>query len=107
MAVVIEEEKRDRLGLVNIVSWVVILLVVVISVYYIFFRNPEIVDVRVPPTFERTQRISNIELDPAQIVDSPSFRGRVEQVEPPCGGAKCIEAFPERYGRENPFVPLE
>ena len=100
MAVVFEERK-DRLAVVNIVGWIVILIIAAVAVYYIFFRWPEIVDVRVPPQFQNIQSIveSEVELSPESVINNPAFQIRRQHVPPPV-------VHPENFGRANPFIPI-
>lgn len=101
MAVILEE-KRKGAAIINILSWLFILFVIFVAVYYIFFQNPEKIDVRIPPSFENVQKIveTQVNIDPEAIINSPAFEKLRQYVDLP-------EAPPDNFGRNNPFVPLE
>jgi len=94
MAIVIEEE-RHRLSLISLLSWIVILVVIVLAVYFLFIKNPGKVEV-VLPGFEHTEQITRIYLDPNTLVSGP-LSTRRQYITPPTPGI---------VGRENPFLPL-
>jgi len=95
MAIVIEEE-RNKLSFVTLVSWIAVLAIVVIAVYYLFIRNPGKVEV-ILPGFKNTEQITKIYLDPKTVVNNPAFSGRLRHI---------ISPQPGIVGRENPFLPL-
>lgn len=97
MAIIIEEEKGEKLPLATFITWGAILAAVLVAVFYIF-RRPEVSDVNVPPELQRTRLISEqIKIDPDAILNNPKFRLRKRFVEPPQAG---------NLGKANPFIPL-
>lgn len=79
----------------SIVVWIVILAVIGFAVYYVFFKNPEIVATKTPTGFENTAQLSKIQLDPNQVLSSPEFQGLRPYVPP---------LVPKSAGRANPFL---
>ena len=97
MVVIVEEEKVNRVSPINLILWGAILLIIVVSVYYIFFRRPASVEVQVPEYLQSTQQIFRLKLNPNSILNDPKFQLRQEYIPPP---------VPGNLGRENPFDPL-
>lgn len=98
MAIVIEEEKPDKISITTFVGWGVILAVIAATVYYVFFRKPEIISVTIPENLLSTQRVSQIQLNTESVVSHPNFRDRRQYINPP---------VPGNLGKENPFIPFE
>ncbi len=98
MAIVVESE-RNRLGILAFITWAAVLAVIVIAVYYIFFKSPEGIVGETPENFTNTQDLAKEidNLNAEATVSSPGFKGRTEYITPPTPGAS---------GRENPFLPL-
>lgn len=99
MAIVVESE-RNRIGILAFLTWAAVLAVIVIAVYYIFFKSPEGIVGDTPENFASTQGLADkIDklFDAESVVSSPEFKGRAEYVTQPTPGAS---------GRENPFLPL-
>ena len=95
MAIVIQEEQQSTSGIMIVVIWGVILLVIGVAVYYVFFKNPEIVATKTPSNFENTEQISKIKLDPNEVLSDPKFQALKAHVSP--------IVLPS-VGRVNPFL---
>lgn len=77
MAIVVEEEKKGGLGILTVITWVLIVGAVGGSAYYLFFKKPELVgQISAPSSFQNTQQLSQLNLDPKSVVDnlSKTFR---------------------------------
>ena len=58
----------------GIVVWLVILASVGASVYYVFFKRPELVEIATPANLRSTEELSKIKLSPEEIVSNPNFQ---------------------------------
>lgn len=94
MALIIEQKKS--------VNWTVIAAVIVIVIilgfggYYIFFQKPELIEIVAPRELQTINVISQVDFDPMEIVNSPTFR--------------LLRSYgqlitPSQAGRDNPFAP--
>ena len=96
MAIVVEEERRHGVNIVNILIWVVILAIVVASVYYVFIKKPQTIPQFLTPTqFKNTAELSKVQLDSQDVVNNPLFR--ILKAPPQ---ASTVQAT----GRPNPFL---
>ena|SRR3989338_5120360 len=95
MAIIIEEERGNRLSLITILIWLVILGVVGAAVYYLFFKNPDLASFNTPSNFKSAEALSKITLDPDQLRRSPLFEALKQYIVPPP---------PAKLGRPNPFL---
>ena len=93
MAIVVEQEKK-KANWITILSVAVFLGVVFFGGYYLFFKQPELIDVVVPAELERLRVISSVRFDPREVVDSPAFQGLRDF-------AGTVPA--PRTGKANPF----
>jgi hypothetical protein len=73
MAIVIEQEKK-KVNWITILSLAVFLFAIFFGGYYLFFKQPELIDVVAPAELERLRAISEVRFDPRDVVDSPSFQ---------------------------------
>lgn len=73
MAIVVEQEKK-KVSWITALSVAVFLLVVFFGAYYLFFKQPELIDVVAPAELERLRVISEVQFDPRDVVDSPVFQ---------------------------------
>ena len=96
MAIIVEQEKKP----VNWFNLIVIAVVVVILfsvVYFIFFSNPQLIDVVVPGNLKSIKQLSEVQVDPTPVVTTLNkyFVGNF--------GASLSIPTP---GRPNPFLPF-
>ena len=96
MAIIIEE-KTNRNGLVNFISWIGILAIIGASVYYIFFKQPEFVEFTVSASFKNIQQLSQISINSDQLTNNQQFQSLKQYVTIP---------QPQNVGRTNPFLGL-
>lgn len=94
MALVVGEQRNSG-ALFAFLAWLLILFVVGVGGYYVFFKNPSLIEVTPPPGFQSTEQIAKIELDPQEVVSDPAFQSLRQYVTPPSAGT---------VGRPNPFL---
>ncbi len=94
MAIVVEE-KRNRGGIVNFLIWIAILATVGASVYYIFFKNPELVEFTASSSFKNVQQLSKISINPQELLNNAKFQALKQYV---------TLTPPQNLGRSNPFI---
>ncbi len=98
MAVIIEEEKQNRVNLMSILGWLVFLVIVGFAAYYIFFTKPELVIISPPANLENITPISQATLRPEDVLNSPTFQAlKAPSFPMPVPQASAT-------GRPNPFV---
>ncbi|MBI2278642.1 MAG: hypothetical protein HYU81_01100 [Candidatus Brennerbacteria bacterium] len=95
MAIVVEEEKKGA-NWITVLSVSIGLIAVFAGAYYLFFKQPELIDVVVPADLERLRVISEVRFDPREVVDAPSFQGLRDF-------SGTLSA--PRTGKANPFAP--
>ncbi|MEK7187816.1 MAG: hypothetical protein AAB691_03145 [Patescibacteria group bacterium] len=94
MAIVVEEE-RDQGSVIVLIGWLVIIVTIILAVYLIFFKNPEIINTVGPASFRQTVQVAQIELN-TKVFQNPAFTTRTTYVQPPGEGV---------VGKDNPFLP--
>ncbi|MFH0806241.1 MAG: hypothetical protein V1885_00745 [Candidatus Brennerbacteria bacterium] len=94
MAIVVEEEKK-KANWMTIISVVVFLAVVFFGAYYLFFKQPELIDLVAPAELERLSAISSVKFNPREVVDAPTFKALRD-----FSGTSTIP----RTGKANPFA---
>ena len=97
MAIIVEEEK-SRSNLTTLVGWFVIIVVILATVYYIFFAAPSPAVVTPPTGFADITSITQIQFDPASVVNSPAFETLKRSIPEP------TSTGPVAVGRTNPFI---
>ncbi len=95
MAIVVEED-RPKINITQVLMWLTVLLIVGFAVYYIFFAEPQIVGVAVPPAFKNIDPLAEVNLTPEDLINSEQFKSLKQYVTPPEAG---------NAGRTNPFIP--
>lgn len=99
MAIVVEEDHSFRINWLSIIMWLVITAIVVSTVYYVFFQNPQIVEVTMPANLQGSQAVSLIKIDPGEVLDSPKFKELQAQPAP-------IFMDQGSSTKLNPFMPF-
>ena len=94
MAIVIEE-KRNQGGLTAFLIWLVVLGVVAATVYFVFFKNPGLVEFTGSSSFKNVQQLSKISIKPDQLLNNPRFQALKQYV---------TVSPPQNPGRSNPFL---
>lgn len=94
MAIIVEQE-RSRSGILTFVIWGVILVIIVVAVYYVFFRKPETINVAPPASFANTQELAKIHFNPQDLIGNPAFQALKTYITLPQASTT---------GRVNPFL---
>jgi len=94
MAIIVEE-KRNSGNIVNFLTWIAVLAITVASVYYIFFKNPELVEFTASSSFKNVQELSKITIDPQELLNNAAFQALKQYV---------TLTPPQNLGRSNPFL---
>ena len=94
MAIFVEEEK-NRINLISIITWLVILLIIGLAAYYIFFAQPQLVEITAPAALQNIDPLSKVNINPEDIVNGPGFQSLKSTITLP---------VPGNAGRENPFL---
>lgn len=97
MAIVIEEEKKSGSGIVTLFLWVILIGAILAGAYYIFFKQPELLEVAMPADFKNTEQISKIELKPEELLNNAQFKSLKAHIPIP---------LTPSTGRPNPFLGL-
>lgn len=97
MAIVVEEEK-DRGGVIVLIGWLVVIITIILAVYLIFFKNPEIVENVAPSSFRQTAQVAKIDLK-VGIFKDPAFTIRQTS------GRYIGTPGEGTSGKVNPFLP--
>lgn len=96
MAIIVEEGGK-RTSFVGILIWLIVVGVIGSASYYIFFKQPEIVDIVVSSDLEDAAELSKIKLNRATIDSDPVFLSLEPYITPPTDAD---------VGRLNPFAPF-
>lgn len=96
MAIIVEEE-RSKVNIVRLLGWLGVIVVIGVSIYYIFFVTPELVVLPQPPSLTTITPLSTISLHPESVLNSPGYTSlKTPGFALPDGHAPA--------GRPNPFV---
>ncbi len=98
MAILIEEEKSS-VNWVGVIAGVIVAALVLSGGYYIFFKDPGVIDKIIPPrTLQNVSGLSSSNIDPNEVINLPIFKllqdYSTQLPLPPVGN------------RSNPFSPL-
>lgn len=96
MAIIVEEEKKGG-GFIGFLTWILLIGVIAFATYYIFFKEPEKVEIIIPANFENITEISAKKIEPEVIQNDPVFKSLEALTTPPSSA---------KVGRVNPFLPL-
>ncbi len=97
MAIIVEEGKK-KTNILGIAAWVVFLIILGASLYYIFFAAPELVVLPDTGSLNAIAPIASLSLHPQDVVGSAAFKALQSTVTPPSPSG------PVSVGRSNPFV---
>lgn len=95
MAIVVEEERHSSVNIIGAMMWGLVLVAIGLSAYYLFFKRPELIPITVPANFENAESLSNIQLNPEEVLDNPTFKALKTLVNP---------VKPEGVGKTNPLL---
>ncbi len=96
MAIIVEQEKKP-VNWFNIIMVVVVVAILFALVYFIFFNQPQFIDVVVPGNLSSIKEISQVQVDPTPVVSTLNkyFTGNY-------GTSLTVPTA----GRTNPFQPF-
>jgi flagellar basal body-associated protein FliL len=94
MAIVIEEEK-NKINILSIITWLVIIVIIGLAVYYIFFSQPQLIEVATPSSFQNINPLAKINISPENVINGPAFQSLKSTITLPAPG---------NAGRGNPFL---
>ncbi len=95
MALVVEGKKTS--GIIGFLIWLAVLLILGAGLYYIFFKQPDLIPITPPAGLETGQKVSQLKLDPESVTNDPKFVNLRTY-------HNVTEAT--TTGRDNPFQPL-
>ena len=98
MAILVEEE-GNKTNIFKLLIWAGTLIIVMVAIYYIFFVNPPLIEVAIPPSFVNIKTLGTALIDVNQIISGPAMSSLDKHVTVP-------EPDPGSAGRPNPFVPF-
>jgi hypothetical protein len=98
MAIVIQEERQNTVGILYILGWVILGIIILVGIYYVFFKKPELYEKTISTIsknkIEDVVRIgSNIDLN--AITENATFQSLKNYVEIPQNVTS---------GKKNPFA---
>ncbi len=97
MAILVAKEKQGNpLAVILIIA--AVLIVVSLSVYYLFFSPaPAIEKIIVSQDLQSISQVSKVNINTQAITDSAAYKSLV---------SKLPALNPSGYGRTNPFIPF-
>jgi hypothetical protein len=98
MAIVVQEERQNTTGILYILGWVIFGIIILIGIYYVFFKNPELYEKTVSTISKNkiedvVQIGSNINLN--SIMENSTFKSLKNYIEIPQNVTS---------GKSNPFA---
>ena len=97
MAIVLEEEKR-RFPLMAIIIILLVAIILGITIYYLFFVKPELMEIVFSPSLKTISELANIKFDPQTLMENPDF-----SILRPYGNFTSTTL--DMVGKNNPFQP--
>lgn len=95
MAIIVEEPKPPK-NWGAIISFVIILVVLFGSVYFIFFKKPILIELAISGSIQETEMLSKLTFEPSNIQNNEVFKSLRQYAAPATAG---------QLGRSNPFLP--
>ncbi len=96
MAIIVRERKAT-FNWFNLTIWVLVIALIFALVYFLFFKQPEWVEILKPTGSEKATELAKIRFDPDAVIQSEVFKSLQQYSAPPTTG---------EVGRLNPFVPF-
>lgn len=97
MAILIEEEKSS-VNWIGVTAGVIIVALLFSGGYYVFFKDPGVIDQIMPRTLQNVSGLKSANIDPNEVINLPTFKllqdYSTQLPLPPVGN------------RNNPFSPL-
>ena len=89
-------EERGKMFWLPIVLTVGVVILIFVGAYYLFFKQPQLLDLTAPTQVQKLTTISKINYDPSTVINSPAFRMLTQYNQLPSASTA---------GRPNPFLP--
>jgi hypothetical protein len=96
MAIVVEQEKKGGSALAFL-SWIILIILIGFAAFYIFFKNPELIDYTSSNDTSSVIDFSSVKINPDQILENSKFKELKTYINP---------SGQTEIGRPNPFLPL-
>lgn len=98
MAIVIEQQKQSKISIFYILGWIIFIFIVIVGIYYVFFKKPEIYEKVTEQYF--TSQDKNFE-ELIKIKSSLDIASTLESIKQ----LKQYITIPQNIpsGKENPF----
>lgn len=97
MAIIVEEGKK-KTNILGFAGWLVILVIVGASIYYIFFAQPQLVVLPATGSLNVIAPIASSSLNPESVVGGSAFQALHSTITEP------TPAGPTQVGRPDPFI---
>ena len=94
MAILVEEPK-SRGNRVAVAIWGSFFAIIIVAVYYLFFKQPIFVELAAPVDLQSADQLSKINLKPEEVIQSTEFRN----LKPVAVPTSTVPV-----GRSNPFL---
>ncbi len=94
MAILMEEEKR-KINWFTLAIVVAVVVILGLTIYYIFFISPSTIEVIVPSRLKLLQETEQLKFDPNEILNNDMLKNLKPQVAP---------VIPEPASNINPFL---
>ncbi len=98
MAIIIEEEKNNKMSITSLLGWFLLAIVLGAGVYYLFFAVPQPAIITPPAGFNNITPITQLTFNPQTVITSPAFTSLTQTVPEP------TSTGPVPVGRPNPFI---
>jgi hypothetical protein len=97
MAIIVEEGEK-KTNIFAIIGWVIFLGIVLATVYYVFFAQPQLVVIPSTGSLNAIAPITQVALHPDAVIQNPEFQALHSTVTLPTAQG------PAPVGRTNPFI---
>lgn len=95
MAIIVEQQQR-KINWFAIVIFVFLLAVIFGGGYFLFFAPTPGIEIIAPTDLASAEKLSELTLDPSQVINNPALKGLRQQGTVPSTGT---------LGKQNPFSP--
>jgi len=96
MAILVEEEKKS-VNWIGIAAALIIVVIVFFAGYYVFFKDPGVIDQIIPRDLQNVSQLTKTNINPKDVVGLPVFKTLQDFTTP--------LSLPQT-GRDNPFKPF-
>ncbi len=96
MAILIEQDKKS-VNWISVIAVGVIILLLFMGAYYVFFKDPGVIDQIVPQSLQNVSQLTKTNIDPGEVVNLPAFKSLQDYTTP---------LILPQAGRSNPFQPF-